>query len=76
MRDESPQLSIDISCPQGTQQRTGRPPLLLLFIDGTDTRTNGRTMDRCVDPAPHTMRTVSVGLIDSFYPRDAMLARV
>jgi len=32
-------LSIDIFCPQGAQQQT-RPPLLLLSIDGTDGRTD------------------------------------
>jgi len=36
------QLSIDISCPQGAQQQTHRTPLLL-SIDGTDRRTDGRT---------------------------------
>jgi len=35
------QLLIDISCPQGAQQQTHRPPLLL-SIDGTDGRTDGR----------------------------------
>ena len=33
-------LSIDIFCPQGAQQQT-RPPLLLLSIDRTDGRTVG-----------------------------------
>jgi len=36
------QQSIDASCPQGAQQQTSRPPLLL-SIDGTDRRTNERT---------------------------------
>jgi len=46
-----PQLSIDIdiSCPQGAQQQTRRPPLLL-SIDGTDRR----IPDRYTDPTPHT----------------------
>jgi len=35
------QLSIDISCPQGAQQQTRRPPLLLL-IDGTGRQKEGR----------------------------------
>jgi len=39
-----PQLSIDISGPQGAQQQTRRPPLLL-WIDGTDGRTPGRSID-------------------------------
>jgi len=34
-------LSIDISCLYGAQQQTLRTPLLLL-IDGTDRRTDGR----------------------------------
>jgi len=34
-----PQLSIDMSYPQGAQQQTRRPPLLL-SIDGTDRRTD------------------------------------
>jgi len=36
------QPSIDISCPQGAQQQTRSTPLLL-SIDGTDSRTDGRT---------------------------------
>ena len=35
-----PQLSIDVSCPQGAQQQTRRP-LLMLSIDGTDRQTTG-----------------------------------
>jgi len=37
-----PQRSIDISCPWGAQQQTHRPPLLL-SIDRTERRTDGRT---------------------------------
>ena len=44
-RVERPQLSIDISCPLGTQQQTCRPPLLL-SIDGTDRRTDARSFHR------------------------------
>ena len=40
-----PQLSIDISCPQGAQQQT-RPPPLLLSIDGTDRRTDAWPLHR------------------------------
>ena len=36
-----PQLSVDIFCPRGAQQQTSRPPLLL-SIDVTDRRTDGR----------------------------------
>jgi len=60
-RCQRSQLSIDISCPLGAQQQTRRPPLLL-SIDGTDRRMDGRTdrrtLDRFIDPAAHTMRTV------------------
>jgi len=54
-----PQLSINISCPQGAQLQTNRLPLLLL-IDGTDRRTDERTLDGYIDPAPHTVRTASI----------------
>jgi len=58
-------LSIDISCPAGAQQQTHSTPLLL-SIDRTDRetagRTDGRTLDRYIDPALHTIRAVSVGL--------------
>jgi len=37
------QASIDITCPQGTQQQTRRTSLLL-SIDGTDRRTLDRFM--------------------------------
>jgi len=41
-----PQLSIDISCPDGTQQQI-RGPTLLPSIDGTDRQTDGhRTLHR------------------------------
>ena len=54
-------LSTDISCPRGAQQQTGRTPLLL-SIDGsgTDRRTDGRTLDRFIDVAPHIVRAVSI----------------
>jgi len=43
------------SGPQGTKQQTRRLPLLLL-IDGTDRRIDGRRPDRYIDSAPHSMR--------------------
>ena len=52
-------LAIDISCPRGALLQTRRTPLLL-SIDGTDGRTDGRTLDRFIDPAPHTTRAVSI----------------
>ena len=49
-----PPLSIDISCPHGAQQQTRRT-LLLRSNNGTDGRTDGRTPDRYIDPAQHTV---------------------
>ena len=40
--------TIDISCPQGAQQQTRRPPLLL-SIDGKDRRTDTGPLH--IDPA-------------------------
>ena len=54
------QLSIDISCPQGAKRQQTRWLPLQLSIDGTYRRTDGRTPNRCTDPAPHTMRTASI----------------
>jgi len=56
---QRPQLSIDISSPQGAQQQTRRPPLLL-SIEGTERRTDGRTPDRYIDHTMHTMRAASI----------------
>jgi len=50
-------MMMMIFCPQSAQQQTRRKPLLL-SIDRT--RTDGRTLDRYIDPAPHTIRAVSV----------------
>jgi len=44
--------SIDISCPPGPQQQTRRT-LVQRSIDGTDRRTDGRTLYRHADPAAH-----------------------
>ena len=49
--------SIDISCPHGAQQQNCRT---LRSNDGTDGRTDGRTLDRFIDPAPHTTPAVSI----------------
>ena len=56
-----PALSIDIFCAYGAQQQTHRTPLLrsIVWDRLTDGQTDGRTPDRFIDPAPHTMRTVS-----------------
>jgi len=53
-----PQLLIDISCPQGAQHQTRRTPLLL-SINGTDRQRDGRTPDRYIHPAVHTVGSVS-----------------
>ena len=52
-------LSINISCRHGAQQQTRRTPRLRSH-DGTDRRTDGRTLDRFIDLAQHTMREVSI----------------
>jgi len=49
-----PPLSIDISSPRGAQQQTRRTSR------GMMGQTDGRTLDRFIDPAPHTMRAVSI----------------
>ena len=43
----------------GAQQQTRRTPL---SIDGTDRRTDGRTTDCYIDPAPHAVQAESVTL--------------
>jgi len=45
--------------PHGAQQQTRRTPLLW-SNDGTDRRTDGRTLGRYIDLGPRTMRTVAV----------------
>ena len=47
-------LSVEISCPRGAQQQTRRLPSLLSVG-----RTDGPTLERYIDPDPHTMRTLS-----------------
>ena len=54
-------LSIDISCSQGAQQQTHCTPLLL-SMDRTDRRTDGRTLDRFIDSAAHTIWAVSINI--------------
>jgi len=48
--------SINISCPPGQRQQTRSSSTRL--PNGTDRQTDGQTPDSCIDPAPHTMRTV------------------
>jgi len=45
--------SIDISRQHGAQQQTRRTPRLR-SNDGTDRRTDGRTLDRFTDPSEYT----------------------
>jgi len=59
-----PPLSTDISCPPGAQQQTRRTPQRL-SNDGTDRRTDGRTWDRYVEPAAHTVRAVAMIVLSS-----------
>jgi len=61
---ESPPSALNTTLPAfaaeaGAQQQTHRPPLLL-SIGGTDIRTDGRTPERYVDPAPRWRRGVVV----------------
>jgi len=54
-----PLLSIIISCLHSAQQQTHRL-LLLLLSDGTDRWMDVRLLDRFIDPAPHTMLSLSI----------------
>ena len=55
-RRQHRQLSIDISFQLGVQQQTpGRHCCCRAMV-----QTDGRRLDRYIDPAPHTMRAVSV----------------
>jgi len=54
-----PPLSFDISCPHGAQQQTRRTPRLR----SNDGKKDGRTLDRFIDPASHTMRQVSISYL-------------
>jgi len=63
----NPPLSIDIFCPHGVLQQTRRIPLLL-SIDKRDGRTDGRTLDRYIEPAAHTMQTVPT-IVSTHYKR-------
>jgi len=47
------QQSTDVFCPPGPQQQTRNSSVR--WPDGTDGRTDGRTLDSCIDPAPHTV---------------------
>jgi len=49
------QLSVNISCPQGTQQQTHRPQLLLSV-----NRTDRQMLDCYIDPAVHTLQAALV----------------
>jgi len=52
-RRQRRQLSVDISCPQGTQQQTCR------CCRQTMGQTDGQTSDRYIDPVPHSTRASS-----------------
>ena len=48
-----PQLSIDICCPR--PRSSANQPHAAAAVDRRDRQTDGRTPDRYIDPAPHTM---------------------
>ena len=48
-----------ISGPRGAQQQTRRTPLSL-SIDGTDRQTDGRTLDRFIEPAPRAVSLIQM----------------
>jgi len=48
------QQSNDVFCPPGPQQQTRNSSVR--WPDGTD----GRTLDRCIDPAPHAARAAPI----------------
>jgi len=54
----APPLPIDISCPRG--RSATNPPHAAAAVDRWDRRTDGQTLDRFMDPDPHTMRAVSI----------------
>ena len=54
---EDVQQSIDIAWRPGPQQQTRCSGVQ--WPDGTDRQTDGQTLESCVDPSSHTMRTVS-----------------
>ena len=51
------QQTVDISCPPGAQQLTCSSGVRRVN-DGTDRQTDGRTVDRSVDPSARTMRAL------------------
>ena len=52
------QQSIDISCRRGPQHYNSEPAAAA--CGGRMGQTDRRTPDRCIDPAPHTMRAVLI----------------
>ena len=54
-------VTIDryLYCAPGPQQQTRRSGVRRPNA-GTDRQTDGLTPDRCIDPAPHTMRAVPI----------------
>jgi len=58
-----PPLSIDTSCAPSAQQQNRRRTPQQLSNDGTDGRTDRRTLDRYTNPAPHRMWVVSINSV-------------
>jgi len=52
------QLSIDICCQR--RSSAANQPHVAAAVDRRDRQTDGRTLDRYVDPAPHTMQAASI----------------
>jgi len=49
------QLSSDMSCPQGAQHSGANTPAAVAAVGRWDRRTDGRTLDRYIDPAPRAL---------------------
>jgi len=55
---QRPQLSIDLSCPNGTAL-SSKPADARRSCSRMAERTDGRTLDHSVDPPPHSVRALS-----------------
>ena len=63
----APPLPIDLSHTYGAQQQTRRTPRLR-----SDDRTDGRTLDRSIYPAPHSTRAASINVESTVPPASAI----
>ena len=62
-----PQLSINSPAGRALSSKPAARHCCCRLMDQTDGRTDKRTLDRCIDPAPHTMLAVSVSHAFIFY---------